>query len=67
MMDMSGFLRPAAERMSTTPPEVIALETICLMAVSISSRLFPSADLVILTIDDLTAWKKATSSLISSV
>jgi hypothetical protein len=37
---MSGFFIPAASKISTTSSATIASDSICLMAVSISSSLF---------------------------
>ena len=58
---MSGFLRPAAAKMSTTSSETTALETICRMAWSSSSSVLRSPG-ALLASTARTAWKKPTSS-----
>ena len=62
---MSGFLSPAAAKMSTTPSEATARDTICRTASSSSSSVFaPSGEPFASTAR--TAWKNATSSRIRS-
>ncbi|MBT9138899.1 MAG: hypothetical protein DDT31_01478 [Syntrophomonadaceae bacterium] len=64
-IDTSGFFNPAALKISTTSSVAIALDTICLIAESNCSSLFPVV-IVVLAKDALTAWKKPTSSRIFS-
>jgi hypothetical protein len=47
-MEMSGFLSPAAAKMSITPSATIALDTICLTAKSRSACGLPGVIVVLL-------------------
>jgi hypothetical protein len=60
---MSGLMSPAAVKMSTTWSDATALDTICRMAESRSSLVFPETG-VAFTRAPRTVWKKATSSRI---
>ena len=62
-IEMSGFSRPAAAKMSTTPSEATARETIWRIAMSSSSSV-PASPAARLASTDRTAWKNATSSRI---
>ena len=65
-IEMSGFLNPAAAKMSMTSSDATALDTIWRIACSICSKhpLLSTPALLVRT--DFTAWKNATSSRISS-
>ena len=64
-IEMSGFFRPAAAKMSTTSSEATALETICRIAWSSSSSVLRSPG-ALLASTARTAWKKPTSSRMRS-
>ena len=64
-MEISGFLMPAASKISITFSETKAWSITCRMVVSISSSVCPVPLSLNLHSRALTAWKKATSSFTS--